>query len=132
MVPANWEHPKYGHTLSGEMGLQPMYDEEFDEAFEGWLANFDRIRRGELTDFEKKCYPRGLADWLQGEIAPDPSYYRPWSEKDATWYQLWETVSEGTPVTPPFPTKEELVEYLVANGDFLDQDRWRRGDRFTL
>ena len=44
-----------------------------------------------------------------------------------TWWQVYETVSEGTPVTPPFETREELVEYLVANGDFWDQKRRTEG-----
>lgn len=33
-------------------------------------------------------------------------------------YALYETVGAGTPITPVFPTKEELRDYLVANGDF--------------
>lgn len=40
-------------------------------------------------------------------------------------WQVWETVSEGSPVTPVFPTKEALIEYLVQNGDLWDQ---KRGD----
>lgn len=67
-----------------------------------------------------------LAEWLSDEgRPPDPDYYRPWKDEDATWFQVWETVSEGTPVTPPFATKEELVDYLATKGDFWDQ---RRGD----
>lgn len=30
-------------------------------------------------------------------------------------YQLWETVSEGSPISPVFETPEELARYLVAN-----------------
>ena len=30
-------------------------------------------------------------------------------------YQLWETVSEGSPVTPIFATPEELAEWLIEN-----------------
>jgi hypothetical protein len=26
--------------------------------------------------------------------------------KEATWFQAWETVTEGTPVTPPFATTD--------------------------
>jgi hypothetical protein len=40
-------------------------------------------------------------------------------------WQVWETVSEGSPVTPVLPTKEALIEYLVQNGDAWDQ---KRGD----
>ena len=39
------------------------------------------------------------------------------------WWQVWETVSEGSPVTPAFATAAELVDYLVANGDAWDQKR---------
>jgi len=31
-------------------------------------------------------------------------------------WQLWETVSEGSPISPVFPTKGEFVEWLVSEG----------------
>lgn len=31
-------------------------------------------------------------------------------------WQLWETVSEGSPISPVFPTRETFVEYLVSTG----------------
>lgn len=31
------------------------------------------------------------------------------------WWQIWETVSEGSPVTPAFETPEELAEYWAGN-----------------
>ena len=37
------------------------------------------------------------------------------------WFQVYETVTQGTPVTPPFQTLEELEEHLVKNGDTLTQ-----------
>jgi hypothetical protein len=70
-----------------------------------------------------KLYPRGLADWLNDWGPPDPAYYRPWKDDEATWYQVWETESEGTPISPPFATREELVEYLVNNGGFSQVKR---------
>ena len=118
-VPPHWDHPKrepkapYYHD-----GLQPMHDQTFDARFAEWLADFDRIRAGDLTELERKCYPSGLADWLVDEGAPhDSIYYRPWKDDEATWYQLWETVSEGTPVSPPFATKVGLADHLAAHGD---------------
>lgn len=130
MVPANWDHPTIERY--GRIDKQPMYDQRFEDRFAEWLADFDRIRSGDLRDFEKECYPRGLADWLQDEAPPDPAYYRPWADEDAVWFQVWETVSEGTPVTPPFASQSELVDYLVNNGDEWDQKRgdggWSRHD----
>lgn len=73
-----------------------MYDENFESAFAEWLADFDRIRSGGITDFERECYPSSnpLAEWLCDEGMPrDPAYYRPWRDEEATWFQVWETVS---------------------------------------
>lgn len=140
MVPPNWEHPQrdpendpYRHG-----GYQPTYDRHFDDVFSEWLADFDRVRGGELKDFEAECYPNGLSDWLVDDGAPpNRAYYRTYRDEDATWFQIYETVSEGTPVTPPFATKAELVDYLAANGDFWDQKRgvgqWQRenAERFV-
>lgn len=36
-------------------------------------------------------------------------------------WQVWETVSEGSPITPVFPTAEELVEHLCTVGTVWDQ-----------
>lgn len=130
LVPPNWDHPKYTEDNAQyreRIGdYMPMHNDRFDDKFAEWLADFDRIRSGNLTDFERECYPLGLANWLTDEgLPPDPAYYRPWRNEEATWVQLWETVSEGTPVTPPFATKAELIDYLATNGDFWDQ---KRGD----
>lgn len=73
--------------------------------------------------FEKMQTEKGLQEALDyyGQ-APDVNDYVPeWTEAEATWFQVYETVSEGTPVTPPFATRDELVEYLVKYGDFWDQ-----------
>jgi hypothetical protein len=45
---------------------------------------------------------------------PNPDDYMPTGE----WYQLFQTVSEGTPLSPPFETPEELVDWLSNNKDF--------------
>lgn len=45
-------------------------------------------------------------------------------------WQVWETVSEGSPVTPVLSTREALIEYLVQHGDAWDQKQgdggWKR------
>lgn len=127
-VPPHWDHPavKPENDPYRHGGYQPMFDEEFSVRWSEWLKDFDRIRLGDLTEFEKECYPLGLCEWLQDEGAPpNPDYYRPYSSDEATWLQVYETVSEGTPVTPPFATAAELVDYLATRGDFWDQ---KRGD----
>lgn len=125
-VPPNWEHPKYRDEM-GRIKNQPMHDRPFSEAEAEWLAEFDRIRSGGATESERECYPGGVCEWAAVDYPPpNPAFYQPWSDEEATWYQLWETVSEGTPVSPPFETAQELIDYLAENGDFWDQKRCRK------
>jgi hypothetical protein len=41
-------------------------------------------------------------------------------------WQMWETVSEGSPITPVFATAEGLVDHLVEHGDRPGRGGWRR------
>lgn len=123
MVPPNWDHPMVNRP-NGEIGYQPMLSSRFEDAVAEWKAEFAKWEAGER--------PEGygyLEFWEYWGMPPDRRKYRPWANEEATWYQVWETVSEGTPVTPPFATREELIVYLVANGDFWDQLRRKERSR---
>lgn len=37
-------------------------------------------------------------------------------------YQLWETISEGSPITPVFATPEKLAKWLVGNDTSITKD----------
>jgi hypothetical protein len=132
-VPPNWEHPKYTSNdapFSNRVGgYKPMYNRTFAVAASEWKEGFAAWERGERPDY---CTDesRALEFWEWDAAPPDREYYRPYKDDDATWFQVFETVSEGTPVTPPFATREELVEYLIRHGDFWQQKRWRDGDTF--
>ncbi len=120
-VPPNWQHPE-----NDRGSPQPMYDRHIDDEMTDWLAELDAARSGNLDDVVK-YYGGSLAAWLQDNLPPDPLVHRPWHDEEATWVQLWENVSEGTPVTPPFATKDELIEHLVAKGTDWDKGRpWSR------
>ncbi len=112
-VPPNWEHPKNEH---GE--LQPMYEQSYAEARQEWLNGLAAHKPEEHE---------GLDYWEWENSPPTRKYYQTYEDADATWFQMWETVSEGTPVSPPFATKEELAEYLAEYGDYWDQKRGSGG-----
>jgi hypothetical protein len=124
-VPKGWEHPKNDR---GE--YQPMYDEDYETALNKWWTNHclwieekhpDQIKSPELVN-EYKYF----AEW-DGN-APDVEYYRPkWTDEERKCIQMYETVSEGTPVSPVFETEDELIEYLVEYGDFWAQSRGTGG-----
>ena len=131
-VPGDWEHPKYTEAdaplrnLVGE--YRPLYDEDYETAANEWLANLALWQRG-----EHPSQPSGYGRYFWEYDAPpdeDTHRDRKWSADEATHFQMYETVSEGSPVTPSFATTAELVNYLVEIGDFWDQSRgtggWKR------
>lgn len=120
MVPANWQHPRnaFGHYIS-------MFNQTFESACAEWDTKKAKWDAGERPDYCAKDYDGTFDDWY-GERPDDPSYYRPWKDEEAVWVQVWETVSEDSPVTPPFATKAELIDYLAKHGDDWDQ---KRGDK---
>lgn len=130
-VPANWQHPKEEklnyHTGQYESSFLPLYNEPYLTALNEWLSDHRAWEAHTHPDWTAER-PRFWAQWDSNP--PNVKYYRPdWPAEEMTWWQVYETVSEGTPVTPPFATQEELIEYLVANGEFWDQRRRADGDK---
>ncbi|KKK76209.1 hypothetical protein LCGC14_2865960 [marine sediment metagenome] len=110
-VPKDWQHPKDkdGHD-------QPMFDESFREAAEHWLRECILWSKGKHPDQQKgiKDIPKYYWQW-DGE-PPDEDYYRPeWPEEERTHIQMYETCSEGTPISPVMETPEELAKWLTDN-----------------
>ena len=122
-VPKNWNHPKHENG-----SFKPMFDQSSTSAFNEWMEAFEAFKAGEINEACKeygydKNDPYLAFCHYYGE-PPRAEYYRPeWDKSSATWWQVYETVSEGTPVSPPFETQDELIDYLVENGDFWDQER---------
>ena len=88
-VPKNWEHPRTFDTVN------PQY-KPLSEDYVGSLKYYQKDADSEPAD------------------KPNIKDYMPAGK----WYQLFETVSEGTPLSPPFATKEELVQWLTSNSDY--------------
>lgn len=141
-VPPNWKHPTYGDAKKDQDGIYycrasnermnhdddsylNLYDQTYESASAEWIAEFIEWHvNGKILSEYSKNY------WEYAGNPPDEAYYRTYRDEEATWYQLYQTVGEGTPVSPPFATKEELVEYLVTHGDFWQQNDRKRGISF--
>jgi len=87
-VPPNWEHPQDHRRYI------PLLDSTYEEAFEDWEEY-------------------GKAD---GDDPPVHAEYRPAFEQEPTAYQIYEDVTEGTPVSPVFETLNALIDWLVEQG----------------
>ena len=98
-VPPDWQHPrdKQGHYV-------PLYDG----------AGYD----GKVSAFMARANCVGLQSALDYYgSAPDCEGYMPrWSPDVATHYMMYETCTEGTPISPAFATPEELARWLADTG----------------
>jgi hypothetical protein len=119
MVPPNWQHPR-----NDDGSFIAMLDQDMESALDAWIEEYDLWKKGEHPDQpQPDC--QYLWDWNGGP--PNSDWHRPEFTEKPTWFQVYETVSEGTPVTPPFATKDELIDHLVKYGDAWDQKRGHGG-----
>lgn len=115
-VPADWEHPKaeqpWGYAYT------PLFDLSFQQAFDEWQSEMEAWFKGEAK-YQSADDPRTVEGYVRfAGVSPDPEDYRPdWPEESRTHYQVYETVSEGTPISPPLPSPEAVIEWLVENPD---------------
>ena len=121
-VPPNWVHPKDDSGVD-----QPMFDMTFMDAAKQWKEDFAAWERGERSSYFEERDGEPYEFWEYNENPPNRKYYRPWADQEATWFQLWQTVSEGSPVSPPFATMEELIQHLAKHGDDWDAKRGHGG-----
>lgn len=112
MVPANWEHPK---GLDG--AYQPLYEENYQAAADDWMHNCLLWYAGQ-HQYQKK-YPSAAECkhwWEWSGPPPEEQYHMPvFAPEDRTHWQMYETCSEGTPISPPMETAELLAHWLADN-----------------
>lgn len=142
MVPPDWQHPidetdptyhdgstRYHSLFSGDLAaLQREWDEQKDQWDRGFVRDYVHYpetrfkpREGDEGDsFEEYHGPR-----------PDPADYMPqWEPEERTHYMMYETVTEGSPISPAFETPEELARWLADNdasafaGDGASYEDW--------
>jgi hypothetical protein len=116
-VPADWEHPK-----NEDGSFKPLYDIDYETALSEWLENHNLWLEGKHP--HQLEYPEDTEDFKHyadyGGDPPDEDLYRPkWSDDQRTHYQLYETISEGKPVSPVFSTLEELERYVEDHDSAL-------------
>jgi len=146
MVPAGWEHPTYRQLKEAGVNISyslreldayaPVFDRSYLAACREWLDDCKAWDDGTHADIvnnpERKTEFPFYWDWSGN--APDQSSYRfgKWDFKseDATCYQIYETVSEGSPTSPVLRTLDALRAWLVKQGHTPEQaaafaeDKW--------
>ena len=110
-VPPNWQHP------TGDNGEYLSLLEDYEEHRDEWLAGFEAHSSSENGG-------KDYWHWEFGGMPPDPDDYVHYGGVEPTWFQVYETLSEGSPVSPPFETEEELINHLAEHGDDTDLKGW--------
>lgn len=118
-VPPDWKHPTiWREDWRGEM--VESFDALFDGAFyEATLAVWDdenaKWEAGEFPDYADEDHRKmTYAEW-NGERPEAKDYMPRWTPEEATHLMMYETTSEGTPISPAFATPEELARWLADN-----------------
>jgi hypothetical protein len=119
-VPADWQHPK--HFAAGLRGPEERYKplfqghlyesgvNEWDEECAKWKAGW---RPDYCTDDEHKNMT--YEQW-SGQRPHRDDYMPNWPIEKCTHLMMYESTSEGTPISPAFATPEELARWLADNG----------------
>lgn len=109
---------------------------EWEEGAAKWAEGFEPSYKM-LTDpeggivWEKEYVPRDVKEagpiWSEVDAEddtwenwegerPNPARYMPsWPDEELTHLMMYENTSEGTPLSPPFETAEELARWLFEN-----------------
>lgn len=138
-VPKDWEHPTETRldTLRGGMrtDFKPLHGEDYETVAAKWWADAEAWHSKNLDYFDEDYNKEACAEgdpkwfWEWDGGPPDPEAYRPmWSKDEQTHFQIYETVSEGTPRSPVFETLEQLVEWMCKPIDRVHWSQYNRGE----
>lgn len=96
-VPKDWVHPQnsYGNDA-------PLY-ENYEDALNDFNIDVEKMGMAEALDYH-------------GGSPVVDDYMPTWSEEEKTHIMMYETCSEGTPISPGFETPEQLAHWLADNG----------------
>jgi hypothetical protein len=110
-VPADWQHPKNERSH-----YRALFDgAEYAERAREWDEESAKWARGEFPDYASEESRKLTYEEWNG-ARPDAADYMPcWPAEYATHYMMYETTSEGTPISPAFATPEELARWLADN-----------------
>jgi hypothetical protein len=116
-VPEGWEHPEDRYLYDGSLSAKTQrWVEEFDLWRQRQHPSQIRARERE-SEYYEEIYDHDR--FWEYEHPPEVDDHRPdWEAQGipVDHYQVYETVSEGSPVSPVFATLAEVENWLVEQG----------------
>ncbi len=108
-VPANWQHPRVSVFALTQKGYKEIYLPI--GPFEDLLTRVEEFK-AKL----RNCRTEDEQYALLSNEPPSGDYMPNWPSSVATHYMMYETCSEGTPISPAFATPEALARWLTDTG----------------
>jgi hypothetical protein len=132
MVPPDWQHPPNDGTRGGR--YKPLHygaGGRFESSAEEWLEGLDKWRAGERPDYAGDDAPKYYWDWDGNPPSEEDYMLVGVPDEQCTHFMLYESTSEGTPVSPAFATLEEVASYAADHcSTFADfkatKEEWLR------
>lgn len=117
-VPPDWKHPEGQSLFDGYNQRVERWDRERAKWDEGMVYNYGFMYHGEPNEWKPKSDAAlkcaGFEEW-DGK-RPRPEDYMPdWPAEERTHYQMYETCSEGSPISPVMESPEALARWLADN-----------------
>jgi hypothetical protein len=84
------------------------------DSMNAWIAVSARCKRAGEVEWCATCEGHGSLEAYEGQRAEAEAWERT-EPPEGEGYQLWQTVSEGSPITPVFATAEELARHMVSH-----------------
>jgi len=115
-VPANWKHPT---NKDGE--YIPLLEGPYSKSLASWEEERLKWDNGLVSDWnggwkakpsEEEC--PSYEDW-NGPRPEAKDYMPEWPEEEKTHLMMYETCTEGTPISPAIADKYELAHWLEDN-----------------
>lgn len=122
-VPANWEHPKH-FNHRGDLRFKPLFAYSFSEMLAEWEEGKSQWEKGfkenwgDSPKWVRKTQEDEETSWEDwgGERPIEDDFMPQWTPEEATHFMMYETTSEGTPISPAFANIEDLARWLADTG----------------
>lgn len=115
-VPADWKHPL--NESGNEIPLHDGFNERlarWNEQAAKWADGLRDDWKGGWKPIEEEYQGQTFAEW-SGKQPKQEEHMPDWPEAERTHFQMYETCTEGTPISPVMETPEALAHWLADNG----------------
>jgi hypothetical protein len=116
-VPQDWQHPKDngGHYAPLHGGSASLDQAKWDEGAAQWARGFRDDWKGGWKALDGGEGAATFAEWY-GDRPVASDYMPDWPASERTHWQMYESTTEGTPISPVMDSPESLARWLADNG----------------